>query len=493
MKDFADYQLKEYERIAEAHFKTADAISSFFRYYLIIMALPATAVALLSWHGEREPAIRVPAALSESSLGLVLIVVASVGYCLMLYLSNLRMDGLLYARTVNGIRKYFYDSSDAPISLKQRTRVLPQTPHAPPYFELRYFGPVIITFLLLDSAYFVAGLFLVGHQAIEDYFFAAAPPPWQMPIAGALFAALHWVSYRSLARHREHTYLQRSAIGIDIDGVLNTHREHFCDVLAQKTSKRIRPEDIKSLPVRDTSALQINQCDEFGVFHDVHYWTKMPAMAGAARALREIRDGLNMKVYIFSYRPWPVPALDCPPEARFDLKRWSHELKQFRRACPLATNRQRATDPERLCWIPRNPVQRFRHWARDVTLDTWRVLYVRLLCAHLIDRITHIWLYKHSMPYDRLIIEKGHTNLTSQSARFANRFNMSTRHNIRFFVEDDLEKAVKMAYICDVVFLIDHPYNTDPDMIKRDFGQLPANVVRVEKWDEILRVVRRLS
>src|ERR1700733_4946565 len=493
LKSFGDYQLKEYERIAEAHFKTADAISSFFRYYLVIMALPATAAAFLSWHGEREPTIHVPMDLGRPSLGLALVVVASIGYCLMLYLANLRMDGLLYARTVNGIRKYFYDNSDDSISLKLRTRVLPQTPHQPAYFEVRYFGPVICPFILLDTAYFVAGASFVGYGAIDAFFRAEGPMPWEPLAAASLFALLHWVSYRSLASYRESTYLRRASIGIDIDGVLNTHREHFCHVLARKTSKQIRPEDIKTLPVRDTAELNLTQCDEISVFHDVHYWTEMPALGGAARALREIRDGLNIKVYIFSYRPWPVPAPNCAPEARFDLKSWSDELTRIRRAYPILTNTHRARDPEQLCLLPRNPGERLRNWIRDTSLNAWRALYVRLRCAHLINRLTHIWLYRHSIPYDRLVIEKGHSNLSSQSARFVNRFNLATRHNIRFFVDDDIEKAVKMAYICDLVFLIDHPYNSDPKTIKEDFGQLPTNVVRVQSWEAIHRIVRRLS
>lgn len=492
-KAFEDYQLKEYERIAEAHFKTADAISSFFRYYLVIMALPATAAAFFWWHGEREPAVELPPALSEPLLGLVLLVVASVGYCLMLYLSNLRMDGLLYARTVNGIRKYFYDRSNAPMGVKLRTRVLPQTPHTPPYYELRYFGPVILTFLLLDSAYFVAGFSLVDHQGIESLFEGLGPYPCKVAAASILFALLHVLSYRSLARHRELTYLQRSAIGIDIDGVLNTHREHFCEVLAAKTSKRIQPEAIKTLPARDTIELQLEMCDEFAVFHDVHYWTEMPVMPGAARVVQELRNGMNMKVYLFSYRPWPLPAPDCPSAAQFDFKRWSSELRLLRRNHSLITNKNRAVDPERACWLPRNPAERVRHWFRDITLDTWRSVYVRLPCAHLIDRLTHIWLYKNQVQYDRLVIEKGHSHLSNRSARFINRFNISTRENIRFFVEDDLEKAVKMSYICDVVFLIDHPYNSDPETIERGFGQLPSNVIRVESWDQIQRAIRRLS
>jgi hypothetical protein len=45
--EFADFQKKvEYEHIAEAHFKTIEAISFFFRYYLLVMSLPVSIAGL---------------------------------------------------------------------------------------------------------------------------------------------------------------------------------------------------------------------------------------------------------------------------------------------------------------------------------------------------------------------------------------------------------------------------------------------------------------
>ena len=40
MSDFSDFQLKEYENISQAHFKTNEMIAAFFRYYLLLMAIP---------------------------------------------------------------------------------------------------------------------------------------------------------------------------------------------------------------------------------------------------------------------------------------------------------------------------------------------------------------------------------------------------------------------------------------------------------------------
>jgi len=40
-KDFNDFLLKEYDNIAQAHFNTKQTLTAFFRYYLLIIALPA--------------------------------------------------------------------------------------------------------------------------------------------------------------------------------------------------------------------------------------------------------------------------------------------------------------------------------------------------------------------------------------------------------------------------------------------------------------------
>ena len=34
-----------------------------------------------------------------------------MGVCILIYIINLRLDAILYARAVNSIRKYFYDNS----------------------------------------------------------------------------------------------------------------------------------------------------------------------------------------------------------------------------------------------------------------------------------------------------------------------------------------------------------------------------------------------
>ncbi len=87
-----------------------------------------------------------------------------------------------------------------------------------------------------------------------------------------------------------------------------------------------------------------------------------------------------------------------------------------------------------------------------------------------------------------MIIEQGSDDVSDPQVHFRNRFYISRQKGIRFFVEDHLEKAVKLAHICEVVFLFDQPYNqVEENKI------VPSNILRVRSWGEIYKEIRRLS
>jgi uncharacterized HAD superfamily protein len=102
-----------------------------------------------------------------------------------------------------------------------------------------------------------------------------------------------------------------------------------------------------------------------------------------------------------------------------------------------------------------------------------------------IDLITKCWLRANGFQYDKLTIEKGSEDVSDPQGRFRNRFYISRKKKIRFFVEDHHEKAGKLAYICDVVFLVEHPYNKGEE--------IPNNVKRVSSWVDIYRWMRKLT
>ena len=102
-----------------------------------------------------------------------------------------------------------------------------------------------------------------------------------------------------------------------------------------------------------------------------------------------------------------------------------------------------------------------------------------------IERITKAWLEENNIEFDTLMVEMGSEEVADPAAHLHNRFYASRLKRIKYFIEDDLIKAEKLAYICDLVFLIDQPYNQK--------SVLPGNVIRVKDWNEILLQMRQLS
>ncbi len=90
-KEFEGYLNAEYRHIAEAHFRTIEAISSFFRYYLLIMSLPITLLALAIGISSQSDKVLEAIFSLGPLLSAVLFVISMVGFGMLLYIINLRM------------------------------------------------------------------------------------------------------------------------------------------------------------------------------------------------------------------------------------------------------------------------------------------------------------------------------------------------------------------------------------------------------------------
>jgi uncharacterized HAD superfamily protein len=426
--DFKDYLLSEYSNIAQAHFTTMETISSFFRNYLVIVAIPISLIAAAASIFKSENLLSLLSSY-KLPLAVMFLAVSLTGIGVLLYIVNLRMDAILYARTINGIRKYFFGQSKIDIQTQLRIRVLPQSPSLPAYHEKAYFWPVVFTFAVFNGVYFLFGLSSLTFTGTS----ISSVPVW-IPILAALFGLGHFPLYWGYAQHRETSYLQSNIIGVDIDGVLNKHREHFCKLLDTTRGKVIDPNNIKAIPVHECEQLQITREDERAVFNNPEYWEHMPSIEGAAENLKKLHNALKLKVFIFTYRPWP------------DV-------------------------------IPLSPIDRTK------TLSQWKIFGGS---KKGVEQITRQWLAQKEIKYDKLIIEKGNENLSDPQGHVKNRFFESRKRRIKFFIEDDLEKAIKLAYICEVVFLVDQPYN-------QFMGEEPHNLIRVKSWDEIFKKIRAIS
>ena len=129
-KIFGDFQLEEYKNISNAHFEANKQISVFFRYYLIIASAPAI---ILLWLGKTDAFINDILHGSNVNqnlfIGFFIIVISIVSMIACFYIINFRLDSIIYARTVNGIRRYFYEMND--FNYEDHIRYLPKKTNIP--------------------------------------------------------------------------------------------------------------------------------------------------------------------------------------------------------------------------------------------------------------------------------------------------------------------------------------------------------------------------
>lgn len=435
-KKHEDFLLAEYNNIAAAYFNTVTTIAAFFRNYLVVVGLPIPILGfVLTQLTKSDATFSLPPGLAF----MVLVFGAAIGCLglgLMLYVVNLRLDALLYARTVNGIRKYFYDKSPEEYHSELQMRVLPRSVTQPRYWEWRYFGPVIVVFAILNTLYpFTAITWFVIPHCGQSFFNA-----WYYTIViPACFFLFHLVSYWYLVHRRETAYLRKFIIGADIDGVLNTHRDTFCTMLFTLLHKQnIFAHQITKIPVHDCPGLGVTEADEHAIFNHPSYWRALQPTDRVAEVIKKLRNVFGFQIILFTHRPWPEP-------------------KTF----------------------PRGREEEYREiWCREF-LSFWG----SSIGPGVIRTLTDQWLMQHGIVYDKLVVEKGNVHTADPSVRTRNRFTLSERWEIRIFVEDDLFKAIKIANICEVVFLMDHPYNRTDN--------LPRNVIRVSGWEDIYEYIRQ--
>jgi uncharacterized HAD superfamily protein len=486
---FDEFLQGEYNNISQAHFNTIQSISEFFKVYIGIVSLPiSVAVIFLKPEELRRSGVF---RLLKSHSGLVLSgfgLIVLVSLCVLGYITNLRCDAVLYARTINGIRNYFYEKK-LDIESESRYRVLPKRTQAPRYFEPSYFLFVVLAFATVATGYWFVGL-LLFFAPVERLFpvglwwfinspmfwttFPACPPEqWFSPTswwyvnspmfwtALAACPLAHIVLYMSLAQYRERSYLRSRILGVDIDGVLNDHRTHFCRLLREKVHKELAPDSISRIPVHEISGANVTERDEQAVFNWPSYWVDMPPKANAADMLKRIRNQLGYNIWLFTSRGWPVP-------------------DQY----PIGQEKDYAAAWNRAWWRSRLylalPMRRFEKRCAEYRIP-------EIVGSKPMRTLTKQWLSAQNIVYDKLIVERGNTDTRDPRFNTRNRFVISARRQLRAFVEDDLNKAKRLCDVCEVVFLIDQPYNqVAPTAV------FPKNLIRVKEWPEVRDHLRTL-
>lgn len=447
---FHDFLIAEYNNIAQAHFKTADSLSSFINHYVLIASVPIS-ILVVTLNMEPAKAGSVMGFLLAEPLvpALFLSAIAVVGLMILAYVTNVRADALLYARTVNGIRRHFFESSELSLQAELQLRTLPRTNSIPHYFEPSYFLFVVAAFSIIGTAYAAAGWLI--------YWRAVGWPNDYLALLVLSCATLHITVYMWLCQRRERAHLRSHIIGVDIDGVLNAHRHHFAVTLKEKVGKEIDPECITRIPVHEMGG-SVSEADEHTVFNWAYYWRDLPVVDSDLRSvLNKLRNLFGFEIWLFTHRGWPQ-------ESTFP----SNSTEEYWRAWESLS---------RWAYLRRLRVLAFDFWFKGRGIAGF--VHGRLILS-----ITKKWLRSNKISYDKLIIERGNTNTIDPLIRTRNRFLIAREKMLRIFIEDDLTKAKRLSNFCEVVFLIDHPYN--------QAESLPKNLIRVRSWREIQDHIKHL-
>jgi uncharacterized HAD superfamily protein len=89
---------------------------------------------------------------------------------------------------------------------------------------------------------------------------------------------------------------------------------------------------------------------------------------------------------------------------------------------------------------------------------------------------TRDWLTDNEIAFDNLIFDN----------KKITRIDKAQSMKIKYFIEDDISKAVKLCAICKVVFLIDYRYNQAD-------SETPYNLVRVKNLGEIVDLINYID
>lgn len=192
--DFKRFQLKEYDNISQAYFKTNEVLATFYRYFLLIIAIPITTVGLALLNFSDAEIKQDGRILAFFIFGVSAIFLSVIGAAVILYIEKLRLNSVVYARTVNSIRDYFFKMPGADLFGEP---VLPTNRDKPPFGG---FGASLVLYhvcAFMNSAYFGAGilaLFLDKSSSLENLNVELSQ--WGVAIAGFLLLMVFQVCVR---------------------------------------------------------------------------------------------------------------------------------------------------------------------------------------------------------------------------------------------------------------------------------------------------------
>lgn len=206
-----DFMLAEYNGIGKTFGDLHTVVLRMINYFLLLAAVPISFVSLFV-KVTKDEIIDINH-LPPLVVVLFLLIAAS-GCIFAIMLINLRMQQILYARTINLIRGFFTDHSKQFVDL-QPYLTLPTTDERPDFLEKgRFFFWQVSLMGLIDGAYLCLGLkntHVLGFVGCDGW-------QWMISVVlGTLFSGLHvllyvWIAGRHRAAfHKKHPLTEENA------------------------------------------------------------------------------------------------------------------------------------------------------------------------------------------------------------------------------------------------------------------------------------------
>ena len=166
-----NFMLEEYKNISNAHYNVGNSISQFFRYYLILMSVVLAVLPILFSSKFAECSIIIDHAIEieRYAIPIFLISFSLIGTWTVFFMTGLKANETLYARTVNGIRKYFKNEYSGTDSNIDEYLCLP-TDTSFPKAKYSFFSYIVWSMVLINTLYLFTGTFFFIYSFKSQHF-----------------------------------------------------------------------------------------------------------------------------------------------------------------------------------------------------------------------------------------------------------------------------------------------------------------------------------
>jgi len=195
------FLLKEYEKIADSFFDAREVTSKWVKYYLLVIAVPFSFIPFIYKDNPGNfNLFSLP-----NTIALLFSFIGIIGLFLACIIIHSGMNSILYARAVNGIRKYYIDRAKKHNCNLRPYIVLPYDVNVPKYFN--WGGElfmIVLTCGLINSIYLGLGFSQITFvQEIYKSPFNQSKFAWTIVILSII---VHVIIYIGSAIKKERTY-----------------------------------------------------------------------------------------------------------------------------------------------------------------------------------------------------------------------------------------------------------------------------------------------